>query len=255
MKLSRMVIRSVLDARKIHTILDTVFQPRTSDGFVLYLTGECSYTYEYTHFVARPGSFLYLPRGQEYMIDRIAEGSTCLLINFQADLPQRREAFGVPCHDPQRCEAAFNAAIRASIRDESNRDALIFASLYQLIALMEETPKPVLHGARARVQQASEAIQRRFAEPELSCAALAESCGMSEKYFQQLFREIYHMSPGEQIRLLRMRKARELLESTTLPISRVAEESGFSNQYYFARYFREQTDMTPTQYRRYTRAT
>jgi len=151
--------------------------------------------------------------------------------------------------------AAFQAAIRASLRDENNRDALVFSSLYQLIAMAEETRPPRLRGARARVQKASEEIQRRYAETDLSCAALAQACGMSEKYFQQLFREAYHLSPGEQIRLLRMKKARELLEATTLPISRVAEASGFSNQFYFARYFKEQTGMTPTQYRRYTRTT
>jgi len=255
MRLSRMVVRSVLDARKIHTILDTVFEPRSSDAFVFYLTGECHYTYEYTHFAARAGSFLYLPKGQEYFIDRIAEGSTCLLINFQADVEDRREAFVMEPLEPERYEAAFQAAIRASLRDENNRDALVFSSLYQLIAMAEETRPPRLRGARARVQKASEEIQRRYAETDLSCAALAQACGMSEKYFQQLFREAYHLSPGEQIRLLRMKKARELLEATTLPISRVAEASGFSNQFYFARYFKEQTGMTPTQYRRYTRTT
>ena len=252
MRLSGMVVQSIVDARKIHSIWDTVFAPRPSDAFVFYLAGECSYTYEYTRFVAHAGSFLYLPRGQEYHIDGIAEGSACLLINFQADMPQRREAFGLTAREPERYEAAFNAAIRAFIRDEANRDAQVFAALYQLMAMVQETVRPVLRGARARVQQAAGRIQQQFADPQLCCAALAAECGMSEKYFQQLFRELYRLSPGEQIRLLRMRRARELLESTTLPISRIAEESGFSNQYYFARYFREQTDMTPTQYRRYT---
>ena len=49
---------------------------------------------------------------------------------------------------------------------------------------------------------------------------------------------------------IRIDRAKELLEFTDKPIAEIAEASGFQDQNYFARTFRQFTGMSPTQFRR-----
>jgi len=41
-----------------------------------------------------------------------------------------------------------------------------------------------------------------------------------------------------------------LLTSTDLPISKIADTLGFDNQFYFSNFFKKQTGMVPSSYRR-----
>jgi AraC-like DNA-binding protein len=47
-----------------------------------------------------------------------------------------------------------------------------------------------------------------------------------------------------------MHRARELLETTALPITEIAVQVGYDDPGYLARLFRKQFGMTPTAYRR-----
>jgi AraC-like DNA-binding protein len=49
--------------------------------------------------------------------------------------------------------------------------------------------------------------------------------------------------------VIRLDKAKELLCETTLPIGEIAEQLGFRDQYYFARFFKAKIGMTPGEYR------
>ena len=46
-----------------------------------------------------------------------------------------------------------------------------------------------------------------------------------------------------------MQAAEKLLRTTTLPITEIAIQCGFSNSAYFAKMFRELRNVTPSQYR------
>ena len=255
MRLTQMTLTHAGSARKIVEIGPVVFAPRAQDGFVLYLSGRCTYTYEYTAFTAEAGSFLYLPQGQAYRIDRIAPGSSCLLINFDALTHAPRQAFGRRVQNATALAELFERAIRIRASSPANRQPLLLSLLYAIIAHVEAPETYIFGGARRRVCQAAEQMEAACTDPAFSCAQLAADCGLSDKYFQQLFREIYQTTPGERLRLLRLRRARQLLESTPLPISAVAEQSGFANAYYFSRFFKERMGLTPTQYRRAARET
>jgi len=54
----------------------------------------------------------------------------------------------------------------------------------------------------------------------------------------------------QQIREFQLAKAKQLLANTTLPIKRVASETGFTSVAYMTRVFRAETGTTPAEYRR-----
>ena len=47
-----------------------------------------------------------------------------------------------------------------------------------------------------------------------------------------------------------MKKAKWLLENTSLPVSQIAEQCGYANNSHFIRQFNERTGQTPSDYRK-----
>jgi transcriptional regulator GlxA family with amidase domain len=60
-------------------------------------------------------------------------------------------------------------------------------------------------------------------------------------------------TPDHEIRRAHMQRANSLLGQTDMPISDVAEASGFGSPEHFARLFHQQTGKTPLRYRREVR--
>jgi AraC family transcriptional regulator len=91
---------------------------------------------------------------------------------------------------------------------------------------------------------------RGHAGQELTLEVLAQQIGYSPYHFARLFRKTTGETPHQYVRRERLAHARCLLESTRLPLAEVAAESGFGDQSYFTRVFREALHMTPAAYRR-----
>lgn len=92
-------------------------------------------------------------------------------------------------------------------------------------------------------------IQQHYAE-DLSINALAEQSEMAPSYLSQSFRKVAGISPHRYILARRVEAARSMLESTTLPISTIAHETGFSSQSHLTTAFSKLMEMTPGNYRK-----
>lgn len=93
-------------------------------------------------------------------------------------------------------------------------------------------------------------IERVYAEPEYNVERLSSEMGISRGHLYRKVSELTGMSPVEYLGLFRLRKAKELLETTSLTINQVAYETGFSSPAYFTKRFREQFGRTPSDVRR-----
>jgi transcriptional regulator GlxA family with amidase domain len=85
---------------------------------------------------------------------------------------------------------------------------------------------------------------------DLSVKRLANRAGMSERNFSRVFHEQTGMTPGDYVEATRIDAARRLLESTRLPLQRIASDSGFANSDVMRRAFLRRIGVTPLDYRR-----
>ncbi|HYF89563.1 AraC family transcriptional regulator [Azospirillum sp.] len=76
-------------------------------------------------------------------------------------------------------------------------------------------------------------------------AAAKLSCG----YFCQAFKDSFGCPPHSYIVRRRMERAKELLETTTTPLSQIALDCGFSDQSHFSRIFRRVAGEAPRLWR------
>ena len=79
---------------------------------------------------------------------------------------------------------------------------------------------------------------------------IASSAHMSVTHFCNLFRLQTGFSPIEYFNHLKVQQACQTLAFTSRPIKEIADELGFSDQYYFSRMFSRLMGMSPSQYRK-----
>jgi AraC family transcriptional regulator len=82
-----------------------------------------------------------------------------------------------------------------------------------------------------------------------SIEALADRAQVSSAHFRRLFQEAMGVPPHRYILATRLEQARKLLTMTTMPISRIAQDCGFSSQSHLTASFRAAHAATPAQYR------
>ncbi|WP_224304850.1 GlxA family transcriptional regulator [Streptomyces olivaceus] len=93
----------------------------------------------------------------------------------------------------------------------------------------------------------------RLGQP-LSLDEMAAHAAMSTRTFARRFREETGLSPGRWLTRQRLRRAQHLLESSDLPVERVAHEVGFATATSLRRHLAAQAGVAPSAYRRTFRA-
>jgi transcriptional regulator GlxA family with amidase domain len=83
---------------------------------------------------------------------------------------------------------------------------------------------------------------------------IARRFELSERSFNRRFRIAADVSPHRYLQTLRVDTARELLQASNLTIGEIAFKVGFQDQRHFARVFRRQLGVNPSEYRRTVRA-
>ncbi|MHC3458903.1 GlxA family transcriptional regulator [Streptomyces flavovirens] len=94
----------------------------------------------------------------------------------------------------------------------------------------------------------------RRLELPLPLEELAAHAAMSTRTFARRFREETGLSPGRWLIQQRLRRARHLLESSDLPVERVAHEVGFATATSLRRHLAAEAGVAPSAYRRTFRA-
>ena len=84
--------------------------------------------------------------------------------------------------------------------------------------------------------------------PALTVDVLCSLMGMSRTSFYNKLRALTDQSPGDYIRLIRLKRAVKLLKEDAHSITEIAEMTGFSDAKYFREVFKKHYNVSPSQY-------
>lgn len=100
------------------------------------------------------------------------------------------------------------------------------------------------------IECAVNTIRYRYFEP-LTLDDLAQSARVSKFHFLRTFRRVTGVTPGRFLTAVRLEEAKRLLLTTSLNVSDIAAQVGYSSTGSFTRRFTESVGCSPTQYRQY----
>jgi AraC-like DNA-binding protein len=121
------------------------------------------------------------------------------------------------------------------------RRPLFDVLLGELRLLCAVPPDPWLEGVLAF-------LRKNLARP-LALVDLAREGRMSKFAFVRKFRRLRGRTPMEELRLLRLDRARTLLLTTSLPVKAIAPEVGIGDEYQLSKLFRRHFNLAPSQLR------
>lgn len=98
------------------------------------------------------------------------------------------------------------------------------------------------------IEKAVKYVEDNMSRTELSVEELSRELGMSRVHLYKKLLQITGKTPIEFIRVIRLKRAAQLLRESQLHVSEVAFEVGFNNPKYFSRYFKDEFGVLPSVY-------
>lgn len=159
-------------------------------------------------------------------------------------------------NDIERVARIFDRMHRALVNDNPFSNYKASGILYDfLIELYCDISGKKSDGVMTKaVERATDYINTNYTKI-IPLDEIAEYSGVTKQHLCRLFKKNFNCSVVEYITKRKLKEAKRLLRTTTLPIETIAEKTGFCSSGYFAQMFRRFEDTTPGEYRRERRAT
>lgn len=217
------------------------------------------------------GSFFLTTGGNPYQVRWQAvsdEPFETMLVFIELPVLQRalEEVFGADAPRARLRDASgFNDEVLNSffelLRGELMREdasALFVQSLAQTMAIYLARNYGVVEGEMRgsspslpgyKLRQITDWMNEHLGE-DFSLERLAAQAGLSKFHFQRLFKSTLGVSPSRYHINLRMSLARQLLRETRKSIVDISLEVGYTDPSHFAKLFRRENGLSPSDYRR-----
>lgn len=216
-------------------------------GIILKFEGETVYSQNGVEYVSDNFNIVILPKGSNYEW-KCTKAGHFAIVEFDSDL-KYDEILTFSVSDGERfLKMLKNIEYKRNIKkplyeQESIRD--IYSLIIELSKPEEKRYLP--EEKRKKIAPAIDYIAKNYTG-QIKNETLSSVSGISEVYLRKLFSEIYGVSPMAYVKNLKIKKAKEMLESDFGSISDIAHSLGYSNIYDFSRDFKKQVGVSPTKY-------
>ena len=198
---------------------------------------------------APEGSVTYIPAGQDYTRVPQAEEEIAVFHFTVHGVDAKHLAVYLP-KDTDGSRALFLEALQLFEERPIGYRYAATAVFYRILAMLTADGAPSDTATEGLAARAAGMIGRRFADPELSVALIAEALYVSEAYLRRVFCKEYDKSPKAYLSEVRISHARSMLGTGYYSQKEVAERCGYSDVKYFRIAFAKKTGETPSEYAR-----
>lgn len=125
---------------------------------------------------------------------------------------------------------------------------LFIQLLVRMARLRGEMERSTLDQTEVYVKRAVEFMYQNM-DRSIQMKHIAAAVNLHPGYLHRLFRNYTQRTPTDYLTMLRMEKAKMLLQQTDIPISEISDYVGVGSRQYFHMLFKKYTGMTPVQFR------
>lgn len=224
-----------------------------------FLSGEGRYVTERSDWQIPDGTILLTAPGEVHQIFRNASGRPFFFYYIQFNPSAEELALIKTVH--ARLSAPKNTDISVSHRYlfnemtwklNSNDAHLVESGTYQLLAFLHHLVSdrnPLSGNSGEHVQKALAVMHTAVQQGRAIDGSIAKKIGINDSYFERIFKRSTGLSPVKYFNKLRVERACLLLRETTFPVSRIAKETAFKDEFYFSRIFKQYIGCSPRSYR------
>lgn len=221
-------------------------QPRPYHGLLLLLRGQMDYVNQSTTLHLQPYDLVYLPKGSRYEA-RFHPGTDDLLINFHFAFESGESASAEPrlvLHDSlHTLQPLMEQTISLFQQEGQFYEAMsvFFRFCHRLSLALQSGDSD-----QALIQRAKLLLAQPDCPPleEVARQLLISPSGLRKK-----FKDAEGIPPARYRMVQKVESAKQLLLSTDLPLSAIAERCGFCDEAYFHKCFCRTVGITPSAYR------
>ena len=241
-------------------MFETVRREGRRDWQLLYVAGgKAHFTLAQGEITLKEGeAFIYPPNQPQRYAYYLHEKPDIYWLHFTGDKAQALlEKAGLPAFAPfcpgfhSNMTLLFDRIIRELQQNGLYGKELASFYAQALFYLMSRGVSEKASQRDAAGPEILKAVEWMHRHPEESSpmSEYAKRANMSLSTFIRRFRSHTGVPPQRYITRLRMTNARELMDSTTLPITDIARLVGYDNPLYFSRMFKKETGISPRGYR------
>lgn len=247
--LENLIIKKFLSASTMYTEKDTKSKRinRSCWAIVIKYEGETVYYTAKTSYTSNINNMVILPKGCSYEWHCTKPGFFSI-IEFDSDITCD-EIFSFSVKDGEKFLETFKELeVKRTLKKpmyelESIRDC--YSIILKLTQMKDN--KYVTTCKQQKIALAMDYIAQNY-NREITNDILAEITGFSTVYFRKLFTEIYGIPPITYVHRLRIKKAKEMLQSDYGSITDIAKSLGYVDIYEFSKDFKKHTGVPPSKW-------
>ena len=248
--LPKNIICGYFDCSEFKTLSVSPKRIATRYEIEFYLAdGEYTYTNDKNYNIAKNYIHITKPGQERYSLLPFYT----LFIKFDAvgDIAELLDS--APEHFCSSHPEVINNKLEEIIMLSENKNQLLLhsrvLSLLNLVLLDSKIPTSQNGKNYEIIQAAKRFIERNFNQP-ITLSNIANSVHLSETHFHNIFTTALGISPHQYLINCRIDNAKRLLWNAKIPITKIAEDTGFGCQQYFNKVFKKETGETPASYRK-----
>lgn len=220
---------------------------RTSNHIVgIQITGNAMHYFKNKQLLLEDSCVFFLNQKEEYDV-KVREIGTAFSIHFTTYEPILTDSF---CIKISKTNEIIRMLELIETEFMSKNDELeLLSSFYEFCSQLNRIYEKTFFSKDSRIIDAEKYINAHFRENDCLEKSV-ESCNLSQRRFNDLFKMHFNMTPNRYITNLKINYAKKLLQTEYISISQVASLCGFNDIYYFSKFFKKETSLTPSMYRK-----
>ncbi len=227
---------------------------RHSDCLVYVLSGDAEYLFDGKSYKAEAGNVLYLARNSRYCITVTSDNYTFIYTDFYFENSDNNALENDVYRGKgiELLESSFEKLhrlwVHGNFADKIACKALIYGIYSEIItaAFSQYVPQK----RQEQIGKIANYMIENLSDANLTVETLSKMCGVSAVHLRRIFGSIYHVSPIRFLTTARINRAKELLINESCSIAEISELCGFTSCYYFSKVFKQETGITPTEFRK-----
>ncbi len=224
---------------------------RSSHGLVIMLNGINKYVFsDGSEMTVKEGELFYLPKFSSYRLIQVKKGE-CIAVNFElAEGDATYPHFFLTSKYKIKYTTILKELLSAWSAHTQVSENICMLKLYELVcAIQADASKQYVNSKKRNIAiYGAEYIINNISRAELTVDEISKKLNLSPEYFRKIFASVYGTSPKKYMLELRIQRAKELMLSNDMTVSKISMLCGYENESYFCREFKRITGHTPTEY-------